>query len=103
MFGKSTLPSPRTTIATSSSEGPQQNTEENHQQEQEEWQQHPLHTSSTILRNEWSRDGATITARARQDFVLAVIDSALKTLGTYVEDEEDDKTYQEESNILLPQ
>jgi len=109
MFDKSTLPSPRT-IATSSSEGPQQeNTEENHQEEQQEeqWrQQRPRHTSSTIIRNEWSWDEATSTARARQDFVLAVIDSALETLGTYEDEEdeeEDDKTTHQESNILLPQ
>ena len=44
------------------------------------------------------------TPGARQDFVLAVIESALKILDTYgEEDNNENMNMNQESNILLPQ
>ena len=52
---------------------------------------------------ETSQDPET-PAHARQDFLLAVIDSALKTLGAYEEEEDNDEDdTQQQPNILVPQ
>ena len=42
-------------------------------------------------------------ARARQDFVLAVIESALKILGNYEEEDEEDDTNPQSNSLVVPQ